>query len=277
MRVRYSVPAAQISLINLILTGFIYASLIYASTILQVITQPQLIILAISGLVFISYISIRLVVPNFLKNNDLELSNGKTPVEFNLRSSLSMLWGLTWRFIIVHQISNLIDSQLESAFQHYDRVAYFGLVIGMNFLMQYFAAYLLLKHPLGRLHIVEKSREHERSVINLKPIQSDGSSYSGGNVMGGIMGVLFFVGVIAYGIAQFSVGYMGIEVMFGSGWAIAALIGSLVFRFGLPITIGAFFGATEVLGWHWALALVFTAPGLLFIIPAVASSIFYRK
>jgi hypothetical protein len=91
------------------------------------------------------------------------------------------------------------------------------------------------------------------------------------------MGGLIFVGIIAYGIAQFAVGYMGIEDMFGVGWATAALIGSLLFRFTLPITIGAFFGATEVLGWHWALALIFTAPGLLFIIPAVATSLLDRK
>jgi len=275
--IRYAVPAAKISLIILILTGFIYASLIYASTILQVITQPQLIILAISGLVFVSYISIRLVVPNFLKHNDLELSNGKTPVEFNLRSSFGMLWGLTWRLVIVHQILNLIDSQLEYVFEDYDRVAYFGLIIGMNFLMQYFAAYLLLKYPFGRIHIVQKGSEQEGSAININTIQSNGSSNTGGYVMAGFIGVLAFLGFGAYGIAQIAVGYMGIEYMFGGGWAIAALIGSLAFRFTLPITIGAFFGATEVLGWHWAVALAFTAPGLLFIIPAFVASIFIRK
>ena len=91
------------------------------------------------------------------------------------------------------------------------------------------------------------------------------------------MGGLMLIGVISYGIAQFCVGYLGIEDMFGGSWAVAALIGSLVFRFTLPITIGAFFGATEVLGWHWFAALIFTAPGLLFIIPAVATSLLDRK
>jgi len=91
------------------------------------------------------------------------------------------------------------------------------------------------------------------------------------------MGGLIFIGVIFYGIAQLSVGYLGIEDLFGGGWAIAALIGSVIFRFTLPITIGAFFGATEVLGWHWVAALVFTAPGLLFVIPAVVSSVLERK
>lgn len=272
--IRYAVPAAKISLINLILTGLIYASLIYASTTLQVLTQPQLIILAISGLVFINYVSISLSVPNFLKDNDLELSDGKTPVEFNLRSSFGMLWGLTWRSVIAHQILNLIDSQLEYVFEDYDKVAYFGLIIGLNFLMLYFAAYLLLKYPFGRIHIVQKVSEQEDSAININTIQS---SNAGGDVMAGVIGILAFLGFSAYGVAQIAAGYMGIEYMFGGGWAIAALIASLGFRFTLPITIGAFFGATEVFGWHWAVALAFTAPGLLFIIPAFVTSIFSRK
>jgi hypothetical protein len=33
-------------------------------------------------------------------------------------------------------------------------------------------------------------------------------------------------------------------------------------RFSLPITVGSFFGAMNVWGWHWIGALVFAAPGL---------------
>ena len=91
------------------------------------------------------------------------------------------------------------------------------------------------------------------------------------------MGVLLYLIVLAYGLAQLAVGYMGIEVMVGAGWAVAALIGCFFFRFMLPITIGSFFGATEVLGWHWGLALIFAAPGLLFLVPAVLSSVFDRS
>ncbi len=48
---------------------------------------------------------------------------------------------------------------------------------------------------------------------------------------------------------------------------------SLVFRFTLPITIGAFFGAMDVWSWHWGLAALFAAPGLAFLIPGVILSI----
>jgi hypothetical protein len=46
------------------------------------------------------------------------------------------------------------------------------------------------------------------------------------------------------------------------------------FRFTLPITVGAFFGAMNVWEWHWALALLFAAPGLVLALPGVLASIF---
>jgi hypothetical protein len=48
---------------------------------------------------------------------------------------------------------------------------------------------------------------------------------------------------------------------------------AFVFRFTLPITIGSFFAAMEVFGWHWIIALLFAAPGLALAIPGVIGSI----
>lgn len=48
-------------------------------------------------------------------------------------------------------------------------------------------------------------------------------------------------------------GYAGIEEHLGALWAIGCLVASLLFRFTLPITIGAFFGAMNV----WGAALEF--------------------
>lgn len=79
--------------------------------------------------------------------------------------------------------------------------------------------------------------------------------------------------LIVYGIAQMVAGYLGIDFHFGSIWAAVAIIVSLMFRFTLPITIGAFFGAMEVWGWHWALAALFAVPGLVFLIPSIMLSI----
>ena len=84
------------------------------------------------------------------------------------------------------------------------------------------------------------------------------------------IGIIVF---IAFGIAQMVAGYAGIEYEIGAGWAIGAIVVALMFRFTLPITIGAFFGAMNVWGWHWALAALFAAPGLVFVIPGMIASV----
>ncbi|NCC37011.1 MAG: hypothetical protein EOM24_34135 [Chloroflexia bacterium] len=80
---------------------------------------------------------------------------------------------------------------------------------------------------------------------------------------------LLFVAVIVYGIAQFIAAWAGIEWYLGPLWAGAALLAAVFFRFTLPVTLGAFFGAMDVWQWHWALAAVFAAPGLVFVVPGV--------
>lgn len=76
---------------------------------------------------------------------------------------------------------------------------------------------------------------------------------------------------IAFGVFQFIVGYMGIEHHLGTIVAMIAVMASLFFRIGWPMTIGTFFGAMDVLGLHWFWALCVTLPGVLFIIPSVAA------
>lgn len=77
------------------------------------------------------------------------------------------------------------------------------------------------------------------------------------------------VGVIVYGLYQFDFGYHGIQLEFGTGWAITAVIVALLTGFTPPIVYGSYVYATSVLGWHWALALLFAVPSLAFIIPYV--------
>jgi hypothetical protein len=88
------------------------------------------------------------------------------------------------------------------------------------------------------------------------------------------LGVLGFIVFVAVALAQLGVGFAGIQDGIGTGWAYAALILAFVFRFTVPITIGAFFGAMNVLGWHWLFALLFAAPGLFLIVPGFFASIF---
>ncbi|MHB1099270.1 MAG: hypothetical protein ACYCZR_06910 [Burkholderiales bacterium] len=92
--------------------------------------------------------------------------------------------------------------------------------------------------------------------------------------MNAALGIVGFVVFLVFGIAQLVAGFSGIEHGIGSLWAWAALFAALAFRFTLPITIGAFFGAMNVWGWNWALAALFSAPGLLLVIPGVIASIF---
>lgn len=87
------------------------------------------------------------------------------------------------------------------------------------------------------------------------------------------MHVVGFLLFLVYGIAQIVAGYVGIDFHLGAVWAVIAIIAAFMFRFTLPITIGVFFGAMNVWGWHWVLAALFAAPGLAFIIPGVILSI----
>jgi len=87
------------------------------------------------------------------------------------------------------------------------------------------------------------------------------------------MQVIGFILFIVYGMAQIVAGYVGIDFHFGAVWAGVAIFAAFMFRFTLPITVGAFFGAMDVWHWHWALAALFAAPGLAFIIPGVIMSI----
>ncbi|OYZ75257.1 MAG: hypothetical protein B7X65_22625 [Polaromonas sp. 39-63-25] len=75
---------------------------------------------------------------------------------------------------------------------------------------------------------------------------------------------------MAYAILQFVAGFEGIEYHMGKWWAIGAIVAAFTLRFMLPITLGAFFGAMDVWGWSWPVALVFAAPGLFVAVPALA-------
>ena len=86
------------------------------------------------------------------------------------------------------------------------------------------------------------------------------------------LGAFGFILFLAVGITQAAIGYMGIEHYFGTIAAIIALIAAFFLRLMLPLTIGTFFGAMEVLGWPWYLALLVTAPGLLFAAPAMVAA-----
>lgn len=84
-----------------------------------------------------------------------------------------------------------------------------------------------------------------------------------------IIQVLFGIAMILLGLAQLFAGYVGIKHYLGSILAFVIIGLSAGLRFTLPITIGAFLGAMNVWNWHWSLAGIFAAPGLLFMLPGI--------
>jgi len=91
--------------------------------------------------------------------------------------------------------------------------------------------------------------------------------------MQGMLGIIWVMLIMAYSFAQLIAGYTGVEYYYGGMWAGIALGVALIMRFTLPVTIGSFYCAMEVWGWHWGLAALFAAPGLAFVVPGVLFSI----
>ena len=78
--------------------------------------------------------------------------------------------------------------------------------------------------------------------------------------MQGVLTFLLFIAMFAIGIFYLYAGVVGIGIEFGTGWAIAAFIAAMVLRFSLPLSVGAFFYATNVWGWGTLGGLVFAFP-----------------
>jgi hypothetical protein len=94
-----------------------------------------------------------------------------------------------------------------------------------------------------------------------------------GQKMGLALRIIGFGLFIVYGFVQIYAGYIGIDHHLGGLWAALAIVAAVIFRFTLPITIGSFFGAMNVWGWHWVGSAFFAAPGLLLVVPGVLASI----
>ena len=82
------------------------------------------------------------------------------------------------------------------------------------------------------------------------------------------------IGFLVLGIIQLYAGAVGITYYWGAGWAGVVIFLCLMFRVSLPLTIGSFYCALNVWGWHWLYSLLFAAPGLVFIVPSVFIGIY---
>ena len=85
--------------------------------------------------------------------------------------------------------------------------------------------------------------------------------------------ILWFIFILGFGLFQSVIGYAGIEMFYGFGWAIASVILLIIFKFPLPIMYGSFIYATDVWHWHWLLALIFVMPTIIIMVPAFIGAI----
>jgi len=83
---------------------------------------------------------------------------------------------------------------------------------------------------------------------------------------------LLFPVILLLGIGQLWLGYVGIDYHLGFLAAGAAIAAAIFFRFMLPISIGSFFGAVDVMGWPWWGGVLVAAPGLVFLVPALVTT-----
>lgn len=79
--------------------------------------------------------------------------------------------------------------------------------------------------------------------------------------------------VVAAGLAQIALGFIGLQDWLGSLWAFGALGLAFFARIMLPLTIGTFFAVTNVYGFDWWVGILVAAPGLLLIAPAMVSDV----
>lgn len=86
----------------------------------------------------------------------------------------------------------------------------------------------------------------------------------------GCMAAILFMG---FGVFQIYAAGVGLSNSFGTGWAIGLIALCFVARTSIPVIIGAFLCAKNVWEWHWAVAALFAAPGLLLVLPSMFASV----
>ena len=78
-----------------------------------------------------------------------------------------------------------------------------------------------------------------------------------------------FIFIMTTGLVQICLGFLGIEYLSHTIFAFLAVFLLFFARIVLPLTIGTYFGAVEVMGWEWYVGVLLAAPGLFFILPSM--------
>ncbi|MFZ4690271.1 MAG: hypothetical protein ACOYLS_13610 [Polymorphobacter sp.] len=87
---------------------------------------------------------------------------------------------------------------------------------------------------------------------------------------GYILGLVF----CAATVLLCAIAWFGLENMFGWRWALAGIVLSVLVRINFPVVIGLYFYAHNIWDWPMAESIAFALPGLLIIVPSVATGVF---
>lgn len=97
-------------------------------------------------------------------------------------------------------------------------------------------------------------------------------TYLSDALLGGL-GMVGCVALLAFGLVQICLGYLGIEHHLGVGWAVGALFVTFFLRITIFLTIGCYFGIVDVIGWPWWAGVLVAAPGIVFAVPTVVGGV----
>ena len=81
----------------------------------------------------------------------------------------------------------------------------------------------------------------------------------------GLIAVILLISLIFFHII---VGFLGLQYYFGSIMGIFLIIMCFLLKFFIPISIATFFGALNVIEWHWIPSLLISLPGIIFLKPS---------
>ncbi len=105
-------------------------------------------------------------------------------------------------------------------------------------------------------------------------VRRSGSGEAAVHLVREFCGYLMGVAFCMIALALCGLGWLGMESEFGWKWALAAVVAGAVVRVNAALPIGLFLYASNVWDWPMPQALAFSAPGLILLLPSLATSIF---
>ena len=75
-------------------------------------------------------------------------------------------------------------------------------------------------------------------------------------------------------LALCGLAWLGLSDEFGWRWALGGICVCLLMRINLPVLVGLYFYAFNILGWQMPESLAFAAPGLVLLVPSITTEIF---